>query len=57
MVRMSAADAAGVDTNPDDDEAEADIIVVAVFVGSIPRARVPALSLGLNAKFSRFTLY
>ena len=45
MVRMSAADAAGVDTDPD---ADADIIGAAV-LGSIPRN--PALRLGLDAKF------
>ena len=47
MVRMSAADAAGVDTDPDED---ADIIGAAV-LGSIPRTRSSALSLGLDAKF------
>ena len=53
MVRMSAADAAGVDTEPDDDAEEADIIGVVVF-GSIPRARIPALILELDAKFHSF---
>ena len=53
MVRMSAADAAGVDTELDDDAEEADIIGAVVF-GSIPRARIPALIQELDAKFHLF---